>query len=72
MGGAYPELLEQADVIDMWLSAEEQSFGRTLAQGIATLEEEIERVRSEGGRARLGRGRLPPARHLRLPVRDDP
>ncbi len=51
MGGAYPELLEQADVIDMWLAAEEQNFGRTLDQGTQTLEEEVERVRSAGGKA---------------------
>ncbi len=48
MGGAYPELLDQADVIDMWLAAEEQSFGRTLDQGTQTLEEEVERARSTG------------------------
>jgi alanyl-tRNA synthetase len=51
MGGAYPELLEQADVIDMWLAAEEQSFGRTLDQGTQTLREEVERVRSAGAGA---------------------
>ena len=51
MGAAYPELLEQADVIDMWLAAEEQSFGRTLEQGTQTLDEEVERVRSAGGAA---------------------
>ena len=51
MGGAYPELLEQADVIDMWLAAEEQSFGRTLDQGTQTLKEEVERVRSAGASA---------------------
>jgi alanyl-tRNA synthetase len=51
MGGAYPELLEQADVIDMWLAAEEQSFGRTLDQGTQTLREEVDRVRSAGASA---------------------
>ena len=51
MGSAYPELLEQADVIDMWLAAEEQSFGRTLDQGTQTLEEEVERARSAGAGA---------------------
>ncbi|HTQ69776.1 MAG TPA: alanine--tRNA ligase [Solirubrobacteraceae bacterium] len=51
MGATYPELLEQADVIDMWLAAEEQSFGRTLDQGTQTLREEVERVRASGGRA---------------------
>ena len=48
MGGAYPELVEQADSTDMWLSAEEEGFGHTLAQGTALLHEEIERARSAG------------------------
>ncbi len=47
MGSAYPELYEQAEVTDMWLAAEEESFGRTIAQGMATLRELIERARSE-------------------------
>ena len=51
MGAAYPELLDQADVIDMWLAAEEQSFGRTLDQGTQTLKEEVERARSVGAGA---------------------
>jgi len=51
MGGTYPELLEQADVIDMWLAAEEQSFGHTLEQGTEALMQEVERVRGEGGSA---------------------
>jgi alanyl-tRNA synthetase len=50
MGGAYPELREQAEAIDMWLSAEEEGFGRTLAQGMATLRLHIEQAR-EAGRA---------------------
>jgi alanyl-tRNA synthetase len=48
MASAYPELHEQADVTDMWLAAEEESFGRTIAQGMTTLTELIEGVRSEG------------------------
>jgi alanyl-tRNA synthetase len=48
MGGAYPELFEQADAIDMWLSTEEEGFGRTLAQGMDMLRELIERPRSAG------------------------
>ncbi len=48
MGGAYPELGEHAEVTDMWLAAEEESFGHTIAQGMATLRELIERARSEG------------------------
>jgi alanyl-tRNA synthetase len=48
MGSAYPELREQAEVSDMWLAAEEEGFGRTLAQGLATLREQIERARERG------------------------
>ncbi|MCW2969225.1 MAG: alanyl-tRNA synthetase [Solirubrobacterales bacterium] len=48
MGGAYPELREHADAIDMWLSAEEESFGRTLAQGLELLQAGIERAREAG------------------------
>jgi alanyl-tRNA synthetase len=48
MGGAYPELLEHAEVTDMWLAAEEESFGRTLEQGMATLREYIARARDAG------------------------
>ncbi len=48
MGGAYPELAEQADATDMWLAAEEESFGRTLALGMEMLREQIERARGEG------------------------
>jgi alanyl-tRNA synthetase len=48
MGGAYPELAEQAEVTDMWLSAEEEGFGRTLALGMEMLREQIERARAEG------------------------
>jgi alanyl-tRNA synthetase len=48
MGGAYPELGEQADATDMWLSAEEEGFGRTLTQGMEMLDERIEHARSAG------------------------
>jgi alanyl-tRNA synthetase len=50
MGGVYPELIEQRQAIDKWLSAEEESFGRTLAQGLATLRVYIDQSR-EAGRA---------------------
>jgi alanyl-tRNA synthetase len=49
MGGAYPELAEQAAVTDMWLSAEEEGFGRTLAQGMELLRNHIAAA-SEAGR----------------------
>ncbi len=48
MGGVYPELHEHAEATDMWLAAEEEGFGRTLAQGMSQLREHIERARSEG------------------------
>jgi alanyl-tRNA synthetase len=48
MGGAYPELGESAEATDMWLAAEEESFGRTLAQGLATLQAHIEQARASG------------------------
>jgi alanyl-tRNA synthetase len=50
MGGAYPELAEQAEVTDMWLASEEEGFGRTLAQGMEILQQHIEAAR-DGGRA---------------------
>jgi alanyl-tRNA synthetase len=48
IGGAYPELSEQAEVTDMWLAAEEESFGRTLAQGMEMLQDQIEQARAAG------------------------
>ncbi len=55
MGGAYPELAEQAEVTDMWLAAEEESFGRTLALGMEMLREQIERrARRDARRCRRG------------------
>jgi alanyl-tRNA synthetase len=60
MGGAYPELREQADAIDMWLSAEEEAFGRTLAQGLGTLRLHIDHARS------TGRAAVPAAEVFRL------
>jgi alanyl-tRNA synthetase len=48
MGRAYPELIEQADVTDMWLAAEEESFGRTLAQGMELLRGHIAAASAAG------------------------
>jgi alanyl-tRNA synthetase len=48
MARAYPELQEHADATDMWLSAEEEGFGRTLAQGMDLLREHITAARSAG------------------------
>jgi alanyl-tRNA synthetase len=48
MGAAYPELAEHAEATDMWLAAEEEGFGRTLAQGMSTLRRHIDVARAEG------------------------
>src|SRR3954454_22079812 len=48
MGAAYPELLEQAETVDMWLSTEEETFNRTLEQGMRMLEDVIARARENG------------------------
>jgi alanyl-tRNA synthetase len=48
MGGAYPELHEQRDAIRKWLASEEESFGRTLEQGMRLLEDLIARAREQG------------------------
>jgi alanyl-tRNA synthetase len=60
MGSAYPELIEQADVIDMWLAAEEEGFGRTLAQGMETLRAHVAQAREQG------RSKLPAEEVFRL------
>ena len=41
MGGPYPELHTQKDAIVQWAKAEEEGFGRTLAQGTDLLNELI-------------------------------
>jgi alanyl-tRNA synthetase len=48
MGRAYPELVERADEIEMWLSSEEQSFGHTLEQGTRLLDELVETALERG------------------------
>jgi alanyl-tRNA synthetase len=48
MGGVYPELHEQRAAIETWLTSEEESFGRTLTQGLATLNGLIEEARGQG------------------------
>jgi len=48
MAGAYPEIAEHAESIDMWLSSEEEGFGRTLANGMELLRSEIARAREAG------------------------
>ena len=48
MGSEYRELREQRDSIQKWLESEEESFGRTLEQGLKRLDELIERARLTG------------------------
>ena len=67
MGAAYPELVRERDSILLWARSEEEGFGRTLEQGTQLLDEVIARVGDSGDDP--GAGRLPAARHLRLPDR---
>src|SRR5918998_4557527 len=48
MGGAYPELAQQAETIEMWLGREEEKFSETLEQGTRLLDEHIARARERG------------------------
>ena len=48
MGSGYPELLEQADTIDMWVAREEEAFGQTLEQGTRILDDHIARAKAAG------------------------
>jgi alanyl-tRNA synthetase len=48
MGSEYRELHEQRATIHQWLSAEEESFSRTLEQGNRMLTELLERAREAG------------------------
>src|SRR3954453_14056699 len=48
MGAAYPELTEHREAIELWLSSEEEAFGRTLERGTPLLEELLDRARSNG------------------------
>ena len=48
MASAYPEIHEQRDTIQMWLSREEEAFNRTLEQGMRLLDDVIARARENG------------------------
>ncbi|HEX4837465.1 MAG TPA: alanine--tRNA ligase, partial [Solirubrobacteraceae bacterium] len=48
MAATYHELSEQREAIDKWSSSEEESFGRTLEQGMGVLRSHIDRARGEG------------------------
>jgi alanyl-tRNA synthetase len=45
MADQYPELRDQHDLVRRWMAAEEESFGRTLEQGLKRLDELIARAR---------------------------
>ena len=49
MGGAYPELSERRAFVTSRIEREEERFLETLAKGLLLLEEEIARLRREGG-----------------------
>jgi alanyl-tRNA synthetase len=48
MGSEYPELAAERDAVNKWLDSEEESFGRTLEQGLGRLDELIARARESG------------------------
>jgi alanyl-tRNA synthetase len=48
MGSEYPELAEERASIDKWLESEEESFGRTLEQGLKLLDDLIARAIDSG------------------------
>ena len=48
MGSEYSELHRERDVVRRWLESEEETFGRTLEQGLKRLDELIERARQSG------------------------
>jgi alanyl-tRNA synthetase len=54
MGSEYPELHQQADLIQKWLTSEEESFGRTLELGLGRLDELIARARDSGAEGIAG------------------
>ncbi len=45
MGSQYPELHQQRDLIRRWMHSEEESFGRTLEQGLKRLDDLIAQAR---------------------------
>ena len=54
MQGAYPELAERRAYITSRIEREESRFLETLSKGMALLDDEIERLRGEGGRVLPG------------------
>jgi alanyl-tRNA synthetase len=54
MADEYPELRERREQVQRWLASEEESFGRTLEQGLKRLDELIARSREEGAEGIAG------------------
>jgi alanyl-tRNA synthetase len=48
MGASYPELVDRRDIVQRWVAAEEESFGRTLEQGTKLLEELVDQAKQNG------------------------
>ncbi len=67
LGEAHPELVEHRERVAAELAAEEARFSRTLETGGKLLDDVLAGTATEVG----ARGRVPPARHLRLPDRAD-
>ncbi|TML00677.1 MAG: alanine--tRNA ligase, partial [Actinobacteria bacterium] len=49
MGGSYPSIVRERELVQKWLRGEEESFNRTLEQGTKLLNDLIERSRGEEG-----------------------
>ena len=54
MGSYYSELPRQRETVGRWLAAEEEGFGRTLAQGSKLLDDLIARARESGAEGIAG------------------
>ncbi len=55
MGGAYPELLREKEVIEKVVKGEEERFSRTLERGLFILQELIEELKGQGKRVIPGK-----------------
>ena len=69
MGGAYPELPAQQELITKVIREEEESFLRTLATGINRLENIIEATKAAGNKVVEGKEAFTLLRHLWFPPR---
>ena len=54
MGSHYGELHAERELVQRWLSAEEEGFGRTLTQGSKLLDELIEQAKAKGAEGIAG------------------